>query len=156
MKLVFVLLLCVALFTSCNGEKNLNEYGYVFHESTGENRYILIEGQKVPVKTFVADVPNQLALQSLQALKWNVLYTNAGGDKIFLRGEYDRQSQSFRLSHWYIKVPFQARVIDDETKLPFATHEVTRQSLERTDFETRPDFNPNDPAFHPKSFQKNQ
>ncbi len=149
-------LLCVALIASCNGGKKVNEYGYVFQESTGENQYIMMEGRKVPVKSFVADSPNQLALKSLQALRSNVLYTNAQGDKIFLRGEYDPQSQSFRLSHWYIKVPFEALAIEDETKVPQNSQKVTRQSLERTDFETKNGFNPNDPAFEPKSFQQVQ
>jgi hypothetical protein len=156
MKEVFVLLLCAAVFTGCNRGKTENEYGYVFHESTGQNRYILMEGRRVPIKNFVSDASNQLALKSLQALKGNVLYSNAGGDKIFLRGEYDQQSQSFRLSRWYIKVPFEALVIDDETQVPHNPRKVTRQSLERTDFEAGNGFNPNDPAFDPKSFQQAQ
>ena len=41
MKELFVLLLCVALFTSCNRDKKVTEYGYVFEESTGDNRFIL-------------------------------------------------------------------------------------------------------------------
>ena len=82
-----VLLLCVGLFTACDRSKTMHEYGYVFQESTGENHYVLMEGRKVLVKIIVADAPNQMALKSLQALKASVLYPNAAGDKIFLRGE---------------------------------------------------------------------
>jgi hypothetical protein len=156
MKKLSVLLLCVPLFTSGNGDKKLNRYGYRFYESTGQNQYIILDGREVPIKNFVADASNQVALKSLQALKWNVLYPNDDGDKIFLHGEYDHQSQSFRLSHWYIKIPFEALVIEDETHIPQIVHKVTRQSLERTDFETRNGFNPNDPSFNPNSFQQAQ
>jgi len=107
MKKLSVLLLCVAVFISCNGEKKLNEYGYVFQESTAQNQYLIMDGRRVPIKNLVADGSNRVALKSLQALKWNVLYPNAQGDKIFLPGDYDDQSHSFRLSHWYIKVPFE-------------------------------------------------
>lgn len=153
---LLLLLVFPALFTSCNSDKNVSEYGYVFQESTGDNRFILMDGRKVTVKNFVAEASNQVALQSLQALKWNVLYPNDDGDKIFLRGEYDHQSQSFRLVHWYIKAPFETLVIADETHLPFNMQKVTRQFLERSDFESRNGFNPNDPAFDPGSFQRTQ
>ena len=156
MKNLPVLLLCVSLLTSCNRDKKLNEYGYVFQESTGQNQYIIMDGRKVPIKDFVSDASDQLALKSLQALSSNVLYPNAQGDKIFLRGEYDHQSNSFRLSHWYIKIPFEALVIEDETHIPHNMHKVTRQSLERTDFEIRNGFDPKDPAFDPKAYQRPQ
>ena len=127
-----------------------------FRRSTGQNQHILREGRKVPVKTFIADASSQMALKSLQALKPGILYENSGGDRIFVRGKYDDQTQSFRLIHWYLKVPFTETVVEDEAHVPHATHKVIRQSLERTDFETRNDFNPNDPAFDPKSFQRVQ
>ena len=149
-----MLLVCVALFTSCRSDKKVNEYGYVFKESTGQNQYILMDAREVPVKTFLADASNHIGLKSLQALKPGILYENCGGDRIFVRGEYDDQSQSFRLTHWYLKVPFTEIVVEDETKVPHTTHKVTRQYLERTDFETRNGFNSNDPAFDPKSFQR--
>ena len=133
----------------------MTEYGYVFHESTGENQYLLREGRRVAIKHF-ADTSDQKALKSLQALKWNILYLNAGGDRIFVIGEYDDQSQSFQLKHWYIKVPFQKLVIEDETHVPHKTHTVTAQSLERTDFEGSNGFDPNHQAFDPTSFQRPQ
>ena len=156
MKTLAMLLLSAVVFSSCSRSYKETEYGYVFQESTGQNRYIIMDGRKVPVKDFVSDASNQLALKSLEALKWNVLYTNGGGDRIFVRGEYHQQSQLFRLSHWYIIVPFEAVVIDEETQVPHNPRKVTRQSLERTDFEARNGFNPNDPAFDPKSFQHPQ
>lgn len=136
----------------CDGNKKMSEYGYVFHESTGQSQYIIMDGREVPVK--FDDASNQIALKSFYALKPGIVYQNNEGDRIFVLGDYDRQSQSFRLSHWYIKVPFEEVVIEDETHIPHNVHKVTRQSLERTDFEPKNGFNPNDPAFDPKSFQK--
>jgi len=156
MKTLTALLLSAALFISCNGDKKVDEFGYVFQESTGQNQYILMDGRKVPVKSFVADASNQMALKSLQALKPGVLYENSRGDRIFVRGEYDDQSQLFRLNHWNLKVPFEEVVVEDEMKLPHTTHRVTRQSLERTDFEITNGFDPKDPAFDPKAYQRAQ
>ena len=156
MKKLLVLFLCALLFASCNGANKTKEYGYVFHESTLQNQYIVVEGRKVPVKIIFAEAPNQIALKSLRALKAGILYDNSGGDRIFVRGEYDDQSQSFRLTHWYLKVPFGEWVVEDESHVPHRMYKVIRQSLERTDFETSNDFNPNDPAFDPRSFQRDQ
>jgi hypothetical protein len=139
-------------FGGCARNKRVNEYGYVFQESTGQNQYILIEGRKTPVKFDSAS--NQIALKSLYALKAGILYENRKGDQIFVTGEYDERSQLFRLSHWYIKVPFEELVIDDETRVPHTVHKVTHQSLARTDFESKNGFDPNDPAFDPKFFEK--
>ena len=133
----------------------MNEYGYVFQESTGQNQYIVIQDKKVPI-TFVVDDSNPNALKSLRALKPGVLYANAAGDRIFVSGKYDPQSQSFRLSHWYIKVPFERLIVEDETQIPHNVHKVQSQSLERTDFEAKNGFDPNDSTFDPKSFQRTQ
>jgi hypothetical protein len=154
LRTLLMLFLCIALFTGCDEDKQVKEYGYRFYESTGQNQYIIMEGREVPVKTFIADASNPVALKSLRALRWDVLYPNDDGDKIFLRGEYDHQSQSFRLSHWYIKVPFEKLVIEDETHIPHNVHKATSHSLERTDFEPKNGFDPHDPTFDPKSFQK--
>ena len=146
----------ITLLTACEGNSELKEFGYVFHESTGQNQYVNVEGHKLSIKNFVSDGPNQVPLKSLQALKWNVLYPNSEGNRIFLRGRYDHQSQSLHLSYWYIKVPFEALVLEDETRVPHDIHKVTRQSLERSDFEIRNGFNPNDPGFDPRLFQRAQ
>src|SRR5687767_3617892 len=105
---ILVLSLLAAL-PGCDRNQNVTEYGYVFQESTGENQYLLKEGRRVTLKHF-ADTSDQKALKSLQALSWNVLYLNSSGDRIFVVGKYDDQSQSFRLTHWYIKVPFEKLV----------------------------------------------
>ena len=141
------------LFPGCERIKKVDAYGYVFQESTGQNQYILIDGRKAPIK-FNSNASNQIALKSLYALKAGILYENSEGDQIFVTGEYDNQSQLFRLSHWYIKVPFEEIVIDDETRIPHTGHKVARKFLERTDFEPKNGFDPNDPVFDPKSFQK--
>jgi hypothetical protein len=151
-RLHLLLALFLTLFAGCESNKKVNEYGYVFQESTGQNQYILINGQKAPVK--FSDASDQIALKSLYALKPSILYANSDGQRIFGVGEYDNQSQSLRLSHWYIKVPFEEIVVEDEERIPHTVHKITRQSLERTDFESRNGFNQNDPAFDPKSFQK--
>jgi hypothetical protein len=153
--LPILLLSLLIAFAACDRGKRVTEYGYVFQESTGENQYLVLESRRVPIKRFAA-TSDQKALKSLHALKWNILYLNAGGDRIFVIGEYDNQSQSFRLEHWYIKVPFQKLVIEDETHVPQKTHTVTVQSLERTDFESRNGFDPNHQAFDPTSYQRPQ
>ena len=136
----------------CQANKTVQEYGYVFQESTGTNQYIIISGQKSPVN--FGETSNQLALKSLQALKPSILYENSSGAQIFVVGDYNNQSHSFRLTQWYIKLPFEELVIEDESQVPHRTHTVARHSLERTDFDSRSGFNPNDPTFDPKAFQK--
>jgi hypothetical protein len=44
-------------------------------------------------------------------------------------------------------------VPDDESYIPGPVHKVTRSSLERTDFE-KYDFDPLNPAFDPRLFEK--
>jgi hypothetical protein len=141
--------------TSCNGGTNnakpTKEYGYIFEETTGQNQYILVDSQKLPI-TF-NERSNKMALQSLSALKPRVLYGNCDGKNMFVVGEYDVASHSFLLDHWYIKVPFVEYVPDDETYLPGPVHKVTRTSLERTDFETY-EFDPFNRSFDPRLFEK--
>jgi hypothetical protein len=132
--------------------KALQEYGYVFQETTGTNQYILINGQRNPM-TF-SETSNETAVKSLQSLKPGIVYENSKGDQIFVSGEYDDRSRTFRLSRWYIKIPFEESVIENETAVPHRVHKVVRHSLERADFDSRNGFDPNDPSFDPKSFQK--
>jgi hypothetical protein len=144
-----------ATLMSCSGpttnEKPKKEYGYIFEETTGENQYILVDSQKLPM-TF-NQKSNKMALQSLLALKPIVLYGNCDGKNMFVVGEYDVTSLSFILDHWYIKVPFVESVPADETYLPGPVHKVNRPSLERTDFETY-DFDPFNPSFDPHLFER--
>jgi len=139
---------------TCNGvdkAKVKKEYGYIFEETTGQNQYILVDSQRLPI-TF-NDKSNKMALQSLGALKPSVLYGNSDGENMFVVGEYDGTSHSFLLDHWYIKVPFVEYAVEDEAYVPHVIHKVSRPSLERTDFENY-DFDPLNPAFDPRRFEK--
>ena len=69
-------------------------------------------------------------------------------------GEYDARSHSFLLDHWYISVPFMEFVPEDETYPPGPVRKVNRPSLERTDFENYYEFDPLNPAFDPRLFEK--
>jgi hypothetical protein len=134
-----------------NNAKPTKEYGYIFQESTGQDQYILVDSQKLPI-TF-NERSNKMALESLRALKASVLYGNSEGDNMFLIGEYDVTSHSFLLDHWYIKVPFVEYAVEDETYVPHVVHKVSRSSLERTDFKQY-DFDPFNPSFDPRLFEK--
>jgi hypothetical protein len=150
-----VLFLATTLMMSCSGSANnqepKKEYGYIFQETTGQNQYIVVDSQRLPIR--FADTSNKMALQSLRALKHRVLTGNSGGENIFVVGDYDVTSHSFLLDHWYIKVPFVEYVPDDETYPPGPVHKVNRPSLERTDFETY-DFDPFNPSFDPHFFER--
>ncbi len=140
---------------TCNGvdkAKVKKEYGYIFQESTGQNQYILVDSQKLPI-TF-NEQSNRIGLQSLGALKTSVLYGNSGGENIFVVGKYDVTSHSFLLDHWYIKVPFVQYAVADETHVPHVINKVSRSSLERTDFEREDGFDPFSSSFHPRLFEK--
>jgi len=139
-------------FVSCGHHENTNRYGYVFHESTGQNQYILIDAKEMPVR-FDETNSNKLALFSLRSLSAKVLYPNAKGDKIFLLGNYDPKSQTFVLKHWYITVPFTEITLGDALQTPDEIREIQRRSLERTDFENESWFNPNSTDFDPREFQ---
>lgn len=149
--LALLLTSLLILLAGCKG-KTVNEYGYVFHETTGQNQYIIKDGHQYPIH--FDNTSDQIALKSLNALKPGILIQNNDGKRIFLSGEYNDQSQSFRLSHWYIKTPFEEMVTEDKMRLPHTVHKVTRESLDRKDFDPKNGFDPNDRAFDPKSFQK--
>jgi hypothetical protein len=141
---------------ACNGgmnkEKPKKEYRYVFTESTGQTEYILVDSQELPI--IFNDRSNKMALQSLRALKPSVLYGNCDGKNMFVVGEYDVNSHSFLLDHWYINVPFVEYLPDDKTYLPGPVHKVSRPSLERSDFEREDGFDPLSPSFDPRLFEK--
>ncbi len=109
------------------------EYGYIFHETTGITTYILNNGKEIAIK-FSSD-SDQDVLKMLYFLKWNVLYPNSKGDKIFLRGilnnkinktpsgPHRAESEDFRyfkLISWYIKTPFMEREL-------MAIHTISNQ-----------------------------
>ena len=146
------MLVALASF-ACKGESTAKEYGYVFNESTGQNEYILVDRNEVPLH-FDERNSNRLAYESLRSLRARVLYPNSRGDKIFLVGDYDVQSQLFVLKHWHIRTPFTEITLEDRIQMADEIRTIHRTSLERTDFETNRGFNPNSLEFSPKDFQK--
>jgi hypothetical protein len=151
-----VLFLATTLMMSCSGSANnqepKKEYGYIFQETTGQNQYIVVDSQRLPIR--FADTSNKMALQSLRALKPSVLYGNCDGKNMFVVGEYDSASHSFSLDHWYLKVPFVEFAVEDETQVPHKVNKVNRTSLERSDFERKGGFDPLNPSFDPHLFEK--
>ena len=131
------------------------EYGYVFYESTGQNQYILINSIEMPIH-FDTVKSNSLALNALYSLSPRVLYPNSKGGKISVVGEYDPKSQLFALQHWYIRVPFvELTLIDGIQVDPGTIKEITRYSLERTDFDARfSGLDPDSLEFSPIVFEK--
>ena len=148
-----LLILVVLFFFSCKGGDTEKEYGYAFHESTGQNQYILIDFKEMPFR-FDERRSNKLALDSLRSLSARVLYPNSKGDKISLVGKYDAQSQLFVLSHWYISVPFTEITLEDRIQMPEEIKSLERRSMERTDFESSKGFNPSSEEFNPKDFER--
>lgn len=97
-----------------------DSYGYVFKETTGMTSHIVINGKEVPISFSKDSAP--LALRSLRALKWKVLYANSAGRTIFIIGEYSaaprmtppgpgyaqpEEYHEFKLVRWYIVTPFE-------------------------------------------------
>ena len=128
---------------------SVQTYGYVFVECTGITTHILQNGTQVPI-AFDTEGSDSVALLSLRALTWNVLYPNSKGDRILLIGQYHPEShytpdckvcaQSeeyhlFTLMDWYILVPFSEwQERDGDPMAPVVI--VQRESLEDGDFES--------------------
>src|SRR5688500_13294418 len=121
-----LLLLITSLMMACSGsmnkEKTKKAYAEEVTEYIGQSQYMLVDSQKLPI-TF-NDKSNKMALQSLRALKPSVLYGNSDGKNMFVVGEYDVNSHSFLLDHWYINVPFVEFVPEDETYPPGPVRKV--------------------------------
>lgn len=81
-------------------------YRYYFYESTGANKFILIDGVERKIE-FVRATSNAAAVESLLSLKWNVLYPNSKG-AITLFGTYKKSEETFTLIHWQLPAPFNA------------------------------------------------
>jgi hypothetical protein len=135
------------LFSVSAANAQLLEYGYVFHETTGITSHILKDGKEIPIQ-FSSD-SNQEQLKMLDSLKWNILYPNSSGDKIFLIGELTKDTkntpekanmpssqtyQNFKLIGWYIKIPFMEMVIKDINDLPHEFRYIKRNLLKKSDF----------------------
>ena len=151
------LLLLVALcgLAACGFRGAAQEYGYVCYESTGQNEFILVGSREVPFR-FDEGRSDRAALRSLRALGGRVLIPNRKGGKIILVGAYDERTQLFRLEQWYLRVPFIEITLEDGIQPPEEIKEIRRDSLERTDFERRSGFDPNDPGFDPKRHERRE
>jgi hypothetical protein len=104
-------------------------YAFYFYESTGANKYILVDGAERVVE-FDQDTSNQIAVKALLSLKWNVLYPNSKG-VITLLGTYLPDAHKFSLQHWFLPSPF--RAYPGETTLEPGLLQW-RDTLNRNDF----------------------
>jgi hypothetical protein len=150
-----LLLLQLISLAACGGRTTAKEYGYVFYESTGQNQYILVDSRELPF-SFDKGRSDKMALKSLRALSARVLYPNSQGGKITLVGDYDAQTQLFRLEHWYLRVPFIEITLENTVQMPEEIKEIRRISLERTDFAKESDFDPTAPDFDPKKYERKE
>lgn len=151
------LLLLVALISlaACSGRRTAKEYGYVFYESTGQNQYLLVDSRELPF-SFDEGRSDKMALGSLHALSARILYPNSKGGKIILVGDYDAQTQLFKMEHWYLRVPFIEATLEDRLQMPEEIKEIRRLSLERTDFAKQRDFDPKALEFDPKKYERKE
>jgi hypothetical protein len=151
------LLLLVALisFAGCNGRRTAKEYGYVFYESTGQNQYLLEDSRELPF-SFDEVRSDKMALGSLHALSARIPYPNSKGGRIILVGDYDVQTQLFRIQHWYLRVPFVELTLENGLQMPEEIREIKRVSLERTDFAKKGDFDPKALEFDPKKDERKE
>jgi uncharacterized protein YwqG len=145
-------LVALLLVSACSGISRATEYGYVFHESTGQNQFLIVYSQKVPFR-FDEERSDKTALSSLRALNPRVSYPNGDGSKIIVGGDYDAKTQLLRLEHWYLRVPFRELTLEDTLQMPEDIEEIRRVSLERTDFKIQGGFNPNAPEFDPRDYE---
>ena len=151
------LLMVVAFISiaSCSAGRTAKEYSYIFYESTGQNQYILVDSRELPFR-FDEGRSDKMALGSLRALSARVLYPNSKGGKIILVGDYDAQTQLFRMEHWYLRVPFIEITLEDRLQTPEEIKEIRRVSLDRTDFAKRGDFDPKTLEFDPKQYERKE
>ena len=150
-----LLLIVLGSLAACSGRSTAKEYGYVFYESTGQNQFIFVGSRELPFR-FDEGRSDQTALGSLRALSGRVLYPNSKGGKIILVGAYDERTELFRLEHWYLRVPFVEITLESRIQMPEEIKEIRRASLERTDFEKQRGFDPNDPGFDPKKYERRE
>jgi hypothetical protein len=131
--------------TTCKNQNNKVDYSYgvynyYFYESTGDNKYIEIEGIKNKI-VFNRKKSNKEALQSLSSLKWTVLYPNSKGN-IKLFGYYSKEKIDFILLHWQLLSPFTKYVENQGEKIPTNWKEERNNYLQINDFEKEFRFNP--------------
>jgi len=139
--------LTITLIAGCTSNVRLQTHGYVFHESTGITDHIVQNGKEIPV--IFSFKSNSQNLAALKSLKWNILYPNSGGNKIYVVGVLGNQEKltpfksnliipekyrDFTLEDWYITVPFIEIRVQDELILPHKFKNVTRFKLNSNDF----------------------
>jgi hypothetical protein len=144
---IFLFVLSITLITGCASNVRIQTYGYVFHETTGITNHIDQNGKEIPVK--FSSKSNLQNLAALRSLKWNILYPNSGGNKIYVVGVLGRREKmtfsgpnlstpekymDFTLSDWYITVPFIEIRLQDESNIPHQMENVTRYNLNAYDF----------------------
>ncbi len=108
-------------------------YPYIFTESTGNNTFVVTERGIRPIKNF-SPTSNPIAVLALRSLKFNILYENADGTKIFLLGAFNDRDSIFTLTGWFIVAPFFSREIVDEEELPQRIRLVSRNEFVGSDF----------------------
>lgn len=149
---VLTILLLVVIISGCHPGKEMKEYGYIFHESTGHTEYIKYDSKEMPIR--FSKNSKKEALYSLQNLMPSILYPNSNGEKIYIVGYLDIRKSEFVLENWYIIIPFKESRIVDETELPHKVEIIERSMLKIQDFSISPHFNPNNPDFKPKNYTK--
>jgi hypothetical protein len=140
-------IIAVILITGCTSNVQLQTYGYVFHESTGITNHIGQNGKEIPVK--FSSKSNSQNIAALKSLKWNILYPNSGGNKIYVIGVLGHREKmtpsgpnlsnpekyrDFALADWYITVPFIEIRLQNESIVPHQAENVTRYILNTYDF----------------------
>jgi hypothetical protein len=99
-------------FINCPGPSDqqagtpYSTYSYYYFESTGANKFILIDGVLCKIE-FDPDTSNAAAIEALLSLKWNILYPNSKGG-ITLFGIYHKDKETFSLLHWQLPEPIKA------------------------------------------------
>ena len=83
-------------------------YSYYYFESTGANKFILIDGVQCKIE-FDPVTSDEAAIEALLSLKWNILYPNSKGI-ITLFGTYHKNKETFSLLHWQLLKPFKAYI----------------------------------------------
>ena len=128
------------------GAAHAEIYEYHFHESTGPNQAVMVNGEEVSIE-FDKEKSEPLAFKSFGALIPGVLYPNSHG-RIHLIGELDLKTKVFVLKDWYLLAPFTFWEMHDGPDIP--TTKRIRTTLLRSDFvATNREFDPTQPGFRP-------
>lgn len=117
-------------------------YEYYFHESTGDNQFVLLNGREVKIQ-FNRDRSDTARLRDLGNLKWTVLYPNSRG-QIKLYGLFSPATGDFILKDWKLSAPFKALLVKNEDELPLIADTIVKNVLDGDDFEKPADTSDSD------------